>query len=64
MLNGDRGECPGDTLGWGDHCIRVAVSYCEADVAVEGIKRFAEAMKRWDDGERSSSGAEVQVEMK
>ena len=62
VLNGDKSECPGDKLGWGDHCIRVSVSYCEADAAVEGIKMFAEAMKRWENGERSSS--EVGLETK
>jgi len=62
VLNGDRSECPGDALGWGDHCIRVSVSYCEADAAVEGIKRFAETMKRWDDDERSSSGGYVETD--
>ncbi|RPA97242.1 PLP-dependent transferase [Choiromyces venosus 120613-1] len=59
VLNGDKSECPGDTLGWGDHCIRVAVSYCELDVAVEGIQKFAEAMKRWESGDRSSPAAEI-----
>ncbi|PWW80096.1 PLP-dependent transferase [Tuber magnatum] len=61
VLNGDKSECPGDTLGWGDRCVRLAVSYCEADVAVEGVKKFAEAMKRWENGERSSRGVEVEM---
>jgi len=60
VASGDLSECPGEELGWGDYCIRIAISYCEVDELVEGVTRLARALKRWKGGERGS-GERVEV---
>ncbi|KAH0610486.1 uncharacterized protein H6S33_012013 [Morchella sextelata] len=58
VMNGDMTECPGDRnrMGWGDRWLRITESYCEEDVAVEGVRRLGAAVKRWKS--ESGSGAE------
>lgn len=55
VMSGDISECPGDEnrLGWGERWIRISVSWCDEEVAVEGVRRFGVAMARWKKGERS-----------
>lgn len=64
VASGSLSECSGEgnTLGWGQKWIRVAVSYCNEEELVEGIKRLARAVERWGAGERADgAGAEMEV---
>ena len=54
--NGDLFDCPdgegsgvgtGNKMGWGDRCMRLSISYQEADVLEEAVSRFAKAIKIW-----------------
>lgn len=56
VASGDICECPGEGnwLKWGDRWVRIAVSYCDEEVGVEGIRRLGKAVERWLEGERST----------
>lgn len=58
VMNGDLSECPGEgnQLGWGERSIRISVSWCSEEVAVEGVRRLGEAVGRWEKGDRSGDG--------
>lgn len=55
VMSGSISECPGDKngLGWGERWVRISVSWCDEEVAVEGVRRLGVAMGRWKKGERS-----------
>ncbi|KAI5850875.1 pyridoxal phosphate-dependent transferase [Tricharina praecox] len=55
VASGGMSECPGEgnALGWADRWLRIAVSYCEEEELVEGVKRLARAVDRWREGERA-----------
>ena len=50
--SGALSECPGtgNEIGFGERWVRIAVSWCEAEEGVEGIKRLGAACKRWIEG--------------
>ncbi|KAF8544978.1 pyridoxal phosphate-dependent transferase [Trichophaea hybrida] len=54
VASGEMSECSGEgnKMGWGDKWIRIAVSYCDGDELVEGVKRLGRALERWNAGER------------
>lgn len=54
VLSGDMSECPGDgnELGWENRWIRISVSWCDEETAVEGVRRLGAAIGRWEKGER------------
>lgn len=49
VMNGDMTECPGEGnwMGWGERWIRITVSYCEEEEALEGLRRLGVAVERW-----------------
>jgi len=55
VASGGMSECPGsgNSFGWAARWIRLAISYCEEDDLVEGVKRLARAVERWIGGERA-----------
>lgn len=55
VMDGDISECPGNgnRLGWGERWFRISVSWCDEEVAVEGVRRLGVAAGRWKKGERS-----------
>jgi len=63
VASGEMSECPGEgnKMGWGDKWIRIAISYCDGDELVEGVKRLGRALERWNVGERveGDEGPEV-----
>lgn len=61
VMGGDISECPGkeNELGWGERWIRISVSWCDEEVAVEGVRRLGLAVGRWKKGERSKDGSDV-----
>lgn len=61
VMGGDISECPGkeNELGWGERWIRISVSWCDEEVAVEGVRRLSLAVGRWKKGERSKDGSDV-----
>ncbi|KAF8473232.1 pyridoxal phosphate-dependent transferase [Kalaharituber pfeilii] len=54
VAGGDIFECPGkgNALGVGERWVRIAVSYCDVEEGVEGLKRLGRAVERWKAGER------------
>lgn len=47
---GELFECPGFEEGFGRRWVRLAVSWCEAGVGVEGVRRLGGAVGRWKAG--------------
>lgn len=60
VMSGDMTECPGERnrMGWGDRWVRITVSYCEGEVAVEGVRRLGAAVERWRSECGSGGGSE------
>ncbi|KAF8441810.1 pyridoxal phosphate-dependent transferase [Terfezia claveryi] len=56
VFSGALSECPGvgNELGFGERWVRIAVSWCEAEEGVEGIRRLGGACRRWIAGVRHS----------
>lgn len=49
VCSGALSECPGvgNEMGFGERWVRIAVSWCEAEEGVEGIRRLGRACRRW-----------------
>ncbi|KAL7273633.1 Valine--pyruvate aminotransferase [Rhizina undulata] len=63
VASGEMSECPGEgnSLGWGERCVRISISWCEVEEALEGVERLRMAVERWEKGERAKGVRDIEV---